>query len=370
MLIEGSCIKDEALNKEADIVKMVVPETILIDEPNISNDEITCYADGSADITRLSPIFQLTKGATIFPQSGTTMDFSEPRKYTVYSEDGVWSKEYLITFIKVGGGGEEPDTTGGGGGNEEPKYKVFRYHFDNYEFKEGGWLLTKYKYYQFFEVNKQNKKTLTWASGNEGYKLIPSADKKNPESYPTTLENNGYNKTAVKLVTRQGDSGHPIVSGSIFTGSFKLNISNPLSSTHFGMPFFGEPAKLKGYYKYKSGNKYQEMNNVVSGKRDKCSIYAVFYETDDATSYLDGNNILSSPNIVSVAQLSEGKEVDDWTEFELPFLVRNGKKIDAKKLKKGKYRLAIVFSSSKEGDKYNGAIGSTLIVDEVEIYFK
>jgi hypothetical protein len=32
-----------------------------------------------------------------------------------------------------------------------------------------------------------------------------------------------------------------------------------------------------------------------------------------------------------------------------------------------KYRFAIVFSSSKNGDKFSGAPGSTLIVDNVKV---
>ena len=31
------------------------------------------------------------------------------------------------------------------------------------------------------------------------------------------------------------------------------------------------------------------------------------------------------------------------------------------------YKLAIICSSSKEGDKFKGAVGSTLIVDELEV---
>ena len=44
-----------------------------------------------------------------------------------------------------------------------------------------------------------------------------------------------------------------------------------------------------------------------------------------------------------------------------------GKVIDKEKLAQGGYQLSIVFSSSIEGDVFNGAEGSTLWIDEVEI---
>ena len=47
-----------------------------------------------------------------------------------------------------------------------------------------------------------------------------------------------------------------------------------------------------------------------------------------------------------------------------------GKTIDQEKLKKGGYNVAIVFSSSKDGGNFNGAIGSTLYIDEVELIYK
>ena len=50
--------------------------------------------------------------------------------------------------------------------------------------------------------------------------------------------------------------------------------------------------------------------------------------------------------------------------FYLPFVTKTGKTVDKDKLKAGKYNVAIVFSSSIEGDY---AVGSTLHIDEVEL---
>ena len=47
----------------------------------------------------------------------------------------------------------------------------------------------------------------------------------------------------------------------------------------------------------------------------------------------------------------------------------SGKYIDKEKLTAGKYNVAIVFTSSLEGDHFNGAIGSTLLIDEAELIY-
>ena len=58
---------------------------------------------------------------------------------------------------------------------------------------------------------------------------------------------------------------------------------------------------------------------------------------------------------------------DQWTRFEMFF---EGKDADNKEVADNKFNLALVFSSSKDGAKFEGAIGSTLYVDEVEISFE
>lgn len=84
--------------------------------------------------------------------------------------------------------------------------------------------------------------------------------------------------------------------------------------------------------------------------------------------FLDGSNSLDSKNIVALAQdLDQLKETDEWTEFNFDFKPQNNKTIDSEKLEKGVYKLAIVFSSSAGGAKFEGAVGSTLYVDQVEI---
>lgn len=94
------------------------------------------------------------------------------------------------------------------------------------------------------------------------------------------------------------------------------------------------------------------------------------FEVTDDTPYLDGNNAQTSKNIVLFAQLTDKKETNEWTHFVIDFNSVDGRVVDMEKLKDGKYSLAIIMSSSKDGANFNGAVGSTLYVDEMELFTK
>ena len=48
----------------------------------------------------------------------------------------------------------------------------------------------------------------------------------------------------------------------------------------------------------------------------------------------------------------------------------NGKTFDINKMIAGKYSFAIIASSSKDGAKFKGAIGSTLYIDELHVDYE
>lgn len=63
------------------------------------------------------------------------------------------------------------------------------------------------------------------------------------------------------------------------------------------------------------------------------------------------------------------KKQTDWTLFNLTFVNKPGKEVDLEKLQNDGYNLAIVFASSIKGDLFEGAVGSTLYIDEVELSY-
>lgn len=345
-MISVSCIREEALNAEADILTCTVGGDILKAEPEIDNETVTLTVKSDADITQLAPEFTLTPGATIAPASGEARDFTSPQSYIVTSEDKNWTKTYTVRCIVSGVSTE--------------------YHFENVAYEPNN------KRYQIFYDFTENGDSVTWASGNGGFALTNA--NLGVMDFPTMQDDEGYIGKCAKLVTRSTGSfgsgfGMPMAAGNLFIGTFDLlnAIPDARKGTKLGRTFEHVPTYLSGYYKYKAGDTYKVNNEEVKGKKDACDIYAIFYETDENVRYLDGFNGLTSPNLISVARINNQKETDEWTRFYIPFVAKPGKVIDKDKLAKGGYQLSIVFSSSLKGDVFEGAEGSTLWIDEVEI---
>lgn len=344
----SSCIQPEPENAEADILKVILPDDILKMDPRIENDYISLMLKNNVNITAIAPEFVLTPGATIDPPSGTVLNFTAPQQYVVTSEDKKWHKTYTINCTQAG-----INTV---------------YDFEHFELRSN-------KYFVFYEVLENNQKQFIWASGNAGFAVVSyKADK---YDYPTTPYAYGKSGNCLKCETRTTGSmgmavGMPIAAGNLFIGEFDglTAMTNPLKSTRFGVPFDFIPTRLKGYYKYKEGKVFTDKNNnPIPGRHDTFDIYSILYETDENVKYLDGTNFLTSPNLIAIARMEpdEKKETEEWTFFDLPFEMRPGKVIEESKLKEGRYNVSIVLSSSIDGNLFEGAVGSTLLIDEVEL---
>lgn len=355
----SSCIQPEAPNAEADIIGCEVPGIALARPIEISNYEVVIdLQDSHTDVSRLAPTFVLTPGATIEPASGTPRDFNLPQTYTVTSEDRQWHKTYTVKVQS-----QEVTT--------DFHFEHVKYYGDVMGLSDND---NANKYFQiFYETDSEGKENLTWGSGNEAMKITlgnaPAQD------YPTSQWDEGYRGKCAKLTTLStGAFGAmmkaPIAAGNLFTGSFELNIAAMAKSTHFGIPFPYIPTMLTGYYKYRSGEKYQDADGKVIARKDSMDIYAVLFETDDKVTYLDGTNALTSDRIVLMARVMDGKETDEWTPFTAEFMPVENRKVDMEKLKAKKYSLAIVMSSSRNGALFKGAVGSTLWVDELSLHYQ
>ena len=104
--------------------------------------------------------------------------------------------------------------------------------------------------------------------------------------------------------------------------------------------------------------------------QDKATIACVFYDISQNNSYLDGNTLYTDSRILAKVQLHPTPTKDGaWTPFEGKLEVVAGKEAAYKQidLQKGKYRMALIFSSSADGDKFRGAIGSRLRIDDFTV---
>lgn len=348
-LAVSACIKPEEANMEADILVMTLPDSVLIAPPSITNTSVTAFVNFSKlNIKAVAPQFTITQGATIQPASGTPQDFSKPVTYTVTSEDGHWKKEYRVSLLQ----NVAPDN----------------FMFENWTVNpDGNYFIP----YELVETEHQN----IWASGNSGFSFI--APEKQPEAYPTQRTTDAVQgKYAAYLETKPTGAlgaivGMPIAPGNLFLGSFDgaKALTAPLEATLFGIPFNKKPVRLTGSYKYISGGAVTDKTGkpVTPVRQDLCDIYAVFFKATPEKPFLNGANVLTDPSVAAIAQLASGVGTSGsgYHAFDLTFNYKS--EVDAGQLAAFGYKIAIVFSSSKNGAIFEGAAGSKLYIDDVKI---
>lgn len=366
-LMLASCIKDEPLGTECDILSAWVEgeayapifyqSTQMRKDDIASNEhEIVFTVRSLISLPREVPVcFALTEGATISPANGSLQDFTHgPVEYTVTSQDGQWQRHYSIEF-------------------REAAMPTYKFSFENVEEREG---INGCFFNVFYEIDSQGTRHDIWASGNEGVTLVHQDMQ--PADFPTHSIADGYRGKGICLNTQYaGDLGKlfnkPIAAGNLYMGKFNVNnvLFDPLRTTEFGTPIDRVPVRVTGYYKYKPGSDFTNASmDVVPGRTDQAHIYAVFYRNQDADGknvVLYGDDVLSSQLIVRKAEVALLPPTDEWTRFEMFF---EGGEADPAVLGELGYNLTVVFSSSKDGAAFEGAIGSTLYVDEVEVQFE
>lgn len=366
----ASCFKDEPLNAECDIEQAYVhsedPMEMFFSASdtlvNVLSDvsDIVFEIKEGADVSAMAPVFKLTEGATVSPESGSVHDFSNEQAvaYKVTSQDGSWSRTYNVSFRVA--------------------YTVNEYDFENIRLVNGS---NKGQYYEWSDLSATGEWLGNWATGNPGFNLSASFTSGTvpAEDYPTAPVEDGYTGRGVKLVTKStGDFGSMvnmgIAAGNLFIGEFDaskalVGTAGAMQATSFGRTFDRAPLLFTGWYKYTSGGTCVDgRRNPIAGTHDKGDIYAVLYRNHDDNGNaftLHGDDVLTSPYIVALARVEDIDDTDGWTEFNVSFDYRQD--IDPYLLASRGYNLAVVSTSSIDGASFKGALGSTLYVDEFKI---
>ena len=81
----------------------------------------------------------------------------------------------------------------------------------------------------------------------------------------------------------------------------------------------------------------------------------------------DLDKLMDNPQVYKVARVTTLPPTDTWTYWEMYF---KGKDAPDELVQAQGFNLALVFSSSKDGAQFEGAIGSTLYIDEVEVSYE
>ncbi|MDR3129002.1 MAG: PCMD domain-containing protein [Tannerellaceae bacterium] len=348
----SSCIREESLNPEADILSFSLPNGVAIGESIFNEGDIAVRVRKDADLSGLVPAIEITPGATIEPTIHTPQDFSHPVTYTVTAADGLHQRKYVVTTSSSA---------------------LYHFSFEQWELLSSGFFyLTPVEY-------EDGERRTIWDSSNKGVSLYQKDINAEALRYPVhPTEKCKAGKYAAEMVTGIGPGKIftfkiPITAGSLFTGVMSLAtaMTNPLASTRFGQPCMEKPLRFRGYYNYHPGEgDYITAAGVLSGKRDTCTIQAVFFRVDENLpgGVLDGTNNTTHPNILAIAQLPDsartGTKGDGYLFFDLPFVYRSDEELD---FEHKEYKIAIILSSSAKGDLYEGVAGSRLRVDELEI---
>lgn len=358
-----SCFKDEPLNAECDIESVAVH----VSQPaqaffNLSDtlqnvqsadSVITFSVRSSADLSAARIDIATTPGAKLEQISGGQPQVGQEMRYRVTSEDGRWQRTYAIRFAPV----------------THTVNDTIKFDFEHFELepKAGA-------YYIWHNVMPDGALGNDWATGNPGFQMSRGSAK--PDEYPTVPLAEGYDGAGIKLTTR--DTGPfgvmvnmRIAAGNFFLGTFDVGsaLKDAMKATRFGVSFDKKPVKFTGYYKYAPGEKFQDRSGKkVDGVIDEGSVYAVLYRNHDSQGnavVLDGNDVLTSPQIVAIAKVAKVEATTGWTAFEVAFEYSEG--INSELLASRGYNLAVVFSSSAKGDQFQGAVGSELCVDKVRV---
>lgn len=396
----SSCIKDELPNSECDITSASANITNAEDVFYQISDTLAPinadYASATiqfqrvkpwADLTALAPRFAVSPGATLYPASGTTRDFSDDKKQVYYciaedekqlflemqaineplemqlekaSDAGRHIRKYYVQFQK----------------SKEASSNVINYDFENYYLEP-----SKQKFYEWSDPYEDGsmRDVPNWASANRGFQTARGTAL--PEEYPTVpLAGEGVDGSAcVKLTTcSTGDFGKifgmPLAAGNFFLGTFDMSkaLTNTLRATRFGEnnTLDGKPERLTGYYKYTPGPQMTNANSEPIDGTDRPAIYCIVYKNHDADGnpiVIYGDDVDSSPQIVARADVKDWQfNTTEWVPFSLEFTWFED--FSEEIMKQKGYNFTIVSSSSQGGATYTGALGSVLLIDKYRLY--
>jgi hypothetical protein len=333
-----SCIKEDYFGKSAykKIISFSLPLQLGSSYINHDSLVIRITVSDELDITALKPTaLTISNFASVDPGKDLERDFSEPIKYTVTAEDG--SNAVYTVYTRT----------------DAPRIQLPNSGFDKWYTTSGG----------YFQIGTGATDTI-WCTGNEGVVTMGSAN---------TLPLFTGTDTVAQLTTQKLGFlaqlvGQGIAAGSLFTGTFELNIANPPESPKFGTPFIARPDSFSVMYRYIPGTEMTNgYGNPIQGN-DSLDI-AVLLEDRSSFPY----------KRVATNWYRSDVPAPSWTMLKLPLIYGQPAsptyyEVPANGVIWGTgtekpTHISVIFSSSARGAYFEGAPGSELLLNDFKLYY-
>ena len=196
----------------------------------------------------------------------------------------------------------------------------------------------------------------------------------NPTTQSTDVKHG--DNSAAKLETQYAVI--KLAAASLYYGRFNDLVGISGAKIDFGQAFASRPVSFKGWYQYAPeviDNEKQELGSsgvLKVGDSDQCSIYIILskgtYQVNntDVSTLLTAETVWKNDQFIAFGELpaEQCKGTDGWVNFDIPLQYKEGK------FGEQPTHLIIVCSSSKYGDYFTGAVGSTMYLDDFSLNYE
>ena len=281
--------------------------------------------------------------ATPSIEEGGIIDLREPATISIVAEDGTVTDWVIESFVAS----STPQLAGG--------------DFQSWHRVNGG----------YYEPGESESSTI-WGTGNPGGSMI---DKIATTPFEILNGNKAAHLQTLDNGFLGGIVGARITAATIYTGKFNsdnIDISNPRAAVELGTPFTGRPSGFSFTYKYTPGpeNKDRQGNNL--GYDDQMDVYMFLEVREDgkvkrlATGWFRSGAEIDEMALKQV-NLVYGELDSSFPEELLP---EDGYVSEESVHYVLPTHISFLATSSFEGDKFAGAVGSTLVLDDLELIYE
>jgi hypothetical protein len=285
----------------------------------------------------------LSSFATADLAVGDVIDFNSDKIVNVTAEDGTISMWRIAAEIA----GENPQLP-----NSD---------FNSWYEASGGYL----------EPGESAESTI-WGTSNGGTQIIGI--------FPVTAIERSADDLAPNIETLySGDLaaafGAPISAGSVYTGVFNtdnISITDPEAAIDFGTIFSARPTAFRLTYQYTPGPENLDRGRNPLAYSDACDIYLLLELRGGsssqrlATGWFRSDETVSNPETIEVP-ITYGPLDNSFPDYMFPdegdFVSADSAAFILPT------HLTFVATSSFDGANFAGAIGSTLVIDDLELVY-